>query len=225
MKPLSDKTLVNRDEVFKILEQIKDENNLEEYLEESIISNIEYYLPDIFSSIPKDTIEDELLNLYQLVLKWNSNKISKLTDEYAQQTQKEIEDIIKKVNKTLKKRNATTPKKIDRKPSQQIKQDIGTIKKYQEMVHRLYGARNKTTKEYTLFNAPKEIQQSYFNNQKVLKDIENSEFQIVTKSKYYETIKPTKTDIKTFMEDVRDKYNLKGVSFDIKQFIDSIQQI
>lgn len=106
------------------------------------------------------------------------------------------------------------------KPHIKIKKDINVIQKYQDMLHRLYGAKNKNTGRYELFNIPKELMDVYKLNKKLLEELEEKQFKIFSKYEYYEFPQANKNKIKEYLKKIRLKYKLNSLYE--KQLIDSI---
>ena len=52
------------------------------------------------------------------------------------------------------------------------------------MLTRIYGVLNKKTKEYALINAPKEVRENYTNNKKIINDLKEKKFKIISKYNY-----------------------------------------
>ena len=184
---------------FELFNQTVDKHKLRDYLENNTLVQIENYI-SLFEDIPITDIDIIFEELLERLFEYDTKKRKESIDSLINK-----EDLLEKV-----------------KPITQIKYDIQTIQKYQDMVLRLYGAKSKIDNSYVLFNAPKEIKENYKNNKIILNDLENKSFQIISKLKYYQSQKATKNEIKEILKDIKSRYSLLTKSLDIKTLIDSL---
>ncbi|BFU76923.1 hypothetical protein ALC152_01380 [Arcobacter sp. 15-2] len=154
-----------------------------------------------------------------------------ISDEKLTELIKSKEDeIIQKYQKKIEKLKG-------KKPSVQIKKDIKILndslnktKLVQDMIIRLYGSRHRETEEVQFLNIPKAVYKTYYaneesllNTQKMIKDLKNEEFSIISYMKYT-SLKRTKEPLKKYLKDVRAKYKLKNVSQIENEMISSFSQ-
>lgn len=152
------------------------------------------------------------------------NKIREESENASENKINELIDIKKDyITKSYKKEG---DKLKGEKPTVIIKKDLKIIKdlqkqiiNFQQMAERLYGTKSKKTDEWFFFNVPEEIYDTYMknktiiqNNKKLIYDLENKEFNIISKYNYYEFENPSKTPIKEYLESIRKKYSLENVS-------------
>lgn len=180
--------------LIDLFNKVIDKNNIRDYIEDDTIKAVEDNIK-IFENIPKENIENVFENLLEKLFEFDTQK-------------REIE--------------FDTQKRETIKPVTQIKQDIKTIQNYQDMIIRLYGAKNKINGSFSLFNAPTEIKEIYNNNIAILKDLQDKSFKIISKLKYYQSEPITKNDIKEFLNEIVTQYKLKNITLDKKQLIDRI---
>lgn len=173
----------------------------------------------------KKKINIEVLN------ELREEEISKMEDKIKKESKNATKDKIRElINIKKKDINTYFDKEInkleDKKPTIIIQEDLKTIKdfqkqiiNFQQMAERLYGSKSKKTDEWHFLNIPKEIFDTYTknkiiiqNNEKLIKDLENKEFKIISKYNYYEFKNPSKTPIKEYLINIRREYSLKNVS-------------
>lgn len=201
------------DEAYDILQTILDDPNmfkdntngirLRDYISEENLYAVELNI-GFFENVPKEDLSKVLEHFLELLFYYEID-----LGHYNL-------DINRRVNKTK------ILLKIDKpptRPSIQIERDINLLKAYQEMVHRLYGAENKKDGSYAFLNIPDELYQNYLNNIKIIDDLEQKKFKLVSKLKYYEMEAPSKTELRNYLKELRMKYNLKGVSLEEDQLI------
>ena len=188
---------MDAERLIDIFYEIIDSNQAREYFEDTTLTNTENNLEDFFGNAPTDAIRNILEDFVSILFKYDTGKRN--------------DDLYKFIRKEPEK-----------KPITQINQDIATIKKYQEMIQRLYGGKSKKDGNYSLFNPPKEIKENYFNNIKILDDLQSQKFKTISKIRYYEFEKTTKQPIKDFLVSINERYNLQIKSTELKTYIDSL---
>lgn len=193
------------------------EYTLRDYLEDKTIKAIEDNII-FFDDIPKNELSQVFEELLEILFRYDTNKRSLVTSKQFS----EIEKIIKEIDKGTNLFHDYISNEPEKKPINQLKQDITTIQKYQLMIERLYGGTSKKDDTYIFINIPTEISQTYQTNKKIIIDLETRVFEIIPRRKYYPTKKQTKTEIKIFLDDLVVKYNLKNITDYKKPLIDSI---
>lgn len=168
---------------------------------ECIEINIEF-----FKDIPEENLKEVLIDFLELLIKYESD----LTWEYFNDN--------------------FTRKILDRndkykKPTDQKKQDINAIKKYQEVIERIYKIR-KISKAGIIKIIPEDvpdyIYETYKENQKLINELETNDYKIISKHSYEKNKKVNKNEIKAFLENTIKVYSLEKVSLLKKQLIDSL---
>jgi len=101
-------------------------------------------------------------------------------------------------------------KRYKKKPSLQISEDLNIIKRFKETFRRISSIETK-----------KDLPNLYKVLDKITKDLEDKDFNIIDKSKYYRPERPNKKQFKEFFKVIRKKFNLKGVSLEEQQMINS----
>ena len=182
--------------LIDLFNKVIDKNNIRDYIEDDTIKAVEDNIK-IFENIPRENIENVFENLLEKLFEFNTQKRNASITLFVQ-------------------------KRETIKPVTQIKQDIKTIQKYQNMIIRLYGVKNKINGSFSLFNAPTEIEVIYNNNIAILQDLQDESFKIISNLKYYQSEPITKINIKKFLKDIIAEYKLTNITLDTKQLIDSI---
>ena len=189
-----------------------------DYLEDNTIKAIEDNI-NFFDDIPKNELSQVFEELLEILFRYDTNKRSAVMFKQFS----EIEKIKKEMDEGANLfQGFKILNKPEKKPINQIKQDITTLQKYQLMIERLYGIKSKKDGTYIFMNIPTEISQTYQTNKKIIIDLETQVFEIISRGKYYPTKKQTKTEIKIFLDDLVVKYNLKNITDYKKPLIDSI---
>jgi len=194
---------------------------VKDYISEDNIFIIETNI-DFFKDIPLSRLKGVFEKLLELIYYYSNEKFNK--------SQKDFEKKYKEFTSLYKNNRNPTVKEIDKvaiqsteKPIRKILKDLKIMKQYRDMIINMYGIRHKTKDTYLFFNMPKEISVVYEQNEKMIKDIEDKEFKIISKYKYYDGFTPSKTKIRDFLEEIKNKYNLRNISLIQKQLIDTIK--
>lgn len=189
--------MIEAREVFdKILcEEVEDGEILGDYIESE---DLESYLV-VFDKVPDTDKEEVLREFIELIFNYQS-----WTGSF--------------MKKFYKERLPTLYGHA--KPQREIDKDLNTLREYAAMIRRLYGLGKGGD---LLMNIPEELSASLKTTKRLISDLENKEFNIIHRSKYYDPQDPTKTDLKAFLKRTRIKYNLN--STDAKQLLDAIKPI
>lgn len=203
---------MNATELFYILLEEKIDNS--EYLVKEFVNyeELEYKLA-FFDDVADEDKKEILIEFIHLVINYQSESNNRFFNSSIKKNKEE---------KILAKTKFRGKIPYQKKPHEKINDTIKIIEEYQSMIHRLYGSQSKIDGTYLLFNPPKEIKENYFNNIKILDDLKNKNFKIISKGSCgYQLYHPSKNKIFTFLKDTRLKYNLNAN--DEKQLRDSIK--
>lgn len=223
---ISDENIDVLTKYIEFFENIPNEN-IYEVFGKFLTLIFEYEKAPYFFDIDKINMNIEKEVLTEL----RNEEIEEMIKDIEENSKNASEDNIKELI-NIKKTciNEYYDKKIEKlkpkKPSLVIKDDLSTIKnyqmqieKFQQMVERLYGAKSKINDELIFINIPKEMKDTYYknktiieDNKKLIDDLENQNFKIISKYNYYEIENPSKTPIQEYLKSIRKKYSLKNVS-------------
>ena len=195
---------------------------LKEYISEESILAIEYNI-DFFNHIPKDNLKKVLEDFIEIVFYYERDLYRYYTDSETQ-----IRALMAtKPDSSFFKLGDSTIRSIlfkDKKiPSKLKKDDLVILTKYQEMLSRLFPFQACNYPRMYINDSEKDISIIYDINQKLINDLKNEDFNIIDKSNYHKKQAPTKTNIKKFLQNIRHKYHLKGVSIEEKQLVDTLE--
>lgn len=187
--------MLRTEDVFKDI-LLQDDGNgdgytLGDYIE---TEHIETYLC-FFDSVPDTDKKEVLENFINFIYEYQSGK----------------DDFTKEIYESY------IPSQKHLKPQREIDKDLNTLKEYAAMLRRLYGLGKGGG---LLMNIPEEVHTALMTTERLISDLENKEFKVIGRSKYFNQKDPTKNDLRAFLKDTYQKYNLK--SMDAKQLLDAI---
>ena len=215
------------EESYEILQQVLDssvddieEEIVRDYISNKAIETLEFNVK-FFRDIPKSDLVEILRELISLI---HSNEYH----NYNLDPFPELREAYEEKHPNYNKRNPKV------RPTIQLGKDIKTIKEFKETFKRLFNVdpHNKGKDKWfpiLIFKDDdpfkKELHKFYKGIKKLLNDLEKEEFKIISKSNYYQTNLKSKKNIEDFLKDIKNKYELKGISLELKQIKDSLPNI
>jgi len=209
------------DELYKILEEALDSNFdddeeavLRDYISDEAIEALEWNIK-FFRDIPKSNLLEIFTELMFLISE--NEHYNHIIDPFS-----ELRKAYEEKHPNPNKRNS----KI--RPTIQLKRDIKTMKNFQDMFKRLFNMNPKSDSVLVAILEDDDpfkykLHGFYKGMKKLLNDLETEEFKIISKSNYYQTRLPkSKSNIEEFLKNIQTKYNLKGVSLELKQIKDNL---
>ena len=202
-------------------ETIEDSNyKVREIISEEFIHAIECNI-EIFNDIPSEDIKTVFEDLLTLVHKYELKAFNKDTENmiigYG---------IVCDAVKNKKYENEESSEKLissirakKKKPIIKIKQDLKVLKDYQKTICKLFGIKILDKKKVMFVSTPENIITIFEDNQKLINDLEAKEFKIISKYNYYDANKTSKSEIISFFNNLKDKYNLRNITYDINELI------
>ena len=208
-------SLLNGSDLFKD----NDEEILRDYISVKSIEAIELNM-NFFTDIPKADTREVFGDLLSLIFKYEQELYyayfpMNVMIRKRRKIQKETP------NKQIKLFDLVSNKKKEIRPISKINQDLKLLKKYKNMLDRLFNSSQKVDKFITI-NVHNDIHTLYEINNKLIEDLEKKEFEIIKSDNYYDVEVPSKIEIKNFLKNIKSKYSLKNVSLDEKHLHDNI---
>ena len=208
-------SLLNGSDLFKD----NDEEILRDYISVKSIEAIELNM-NFFTDIPKADTREVFGDLLSLIFKYEQELYyayfpMNVMIRKRRKIQKETP------NKQIKLFDLVSNKKKEIRPISKINQDLKLLKKYKNMLDRLFNSSQKVDKFITI-NVHNDIHTLYEINNKLIEDLEKKEFEIIKRDNYYDVDVPSKIEIKNFLKNIKSKYSLKNVSLDEKHLLDNI---
>ena len=175
---------------------------------------------NFFTDIPKADTREVFGDLLSLIFKYEQELYyayfpMNVMIRKRRKTQKETP------NKQIKLFDLVSNKKKEIRPISKINQDLKLLKKYKNMLDRLFNSSQKVDKFITI-NVHNDIHTLYEIDNKLIEDLEKKEFEIIKRDNYYDVDVPSKIEIKNFLKNIKSKYSLKNVSLDEKHLLDNI---
>ena len=210
----------------EILDSILDEEAypgskelVRDYISKESIKAIETFM-DFFKDIPDTEVREVFEHLLSLIYNYEFNiwYVYAPINVYARQGTKRQKQ---RPNKEIKLSELLLQGKREARPTTKINQDLELLKKYKNMLDRLFNKSKDENKFFTL-GVDKDVITLYETNNRLIEDLEKKGFKIISKESYYEPEPTSKKDIKDFLNRVAVTYSLKNVSHDKKNLIDNI---
>ncbi len=195
-----------------------DEEILRDYISKKSIEAVELNM-NFFTDIPETDIREVFEDLLSLIFKYE-RELYYAYSPINMMTRNSVKIQKKTPNKQIKLFDLFQNKKKEVRPIEKIKKDLRLLKKYKGMLDRLFNSSHETD-EFITLNVHSDIHTLYDINNKLIKDLEKKEFEIIRRDTYY-NIETSKIKIKNFLKNIKSKYSLKNVSLDEKHLIDNI---
>ncbi|CAA6821289.1 MAG: Unknown protein [uncultured Sulfurovum sp.] len=208
--------MLSNDELLTLFHSILDAKEhgetLREHISDENIRVIENYI-DFFRDIPKCDLKEVLEDFMVLVFRYER--------DVSYQNHRNMMNNLQKFEETKNAFDMFEPKSSKKKrPITQLDQDVKVLKKCKDVLKKLLDVKvGKQGKEVILFATSKnsnpyreQLPSIYQGIKKIIDDLENEKFELFYRSKYYKDDEPSKVEIKKFLKDTKEKYNLKKVS-------------
>ncbi|MGV6830346.1 MAG: hypothetical protein ACWA5P_02130 [bacterium] len=199
---------------------------LKEHITDENLCTIECNI-GLFSGIPKEDLKGILEEFMVLIFRYERDMF--ISEHHKFMTFISNLDEARKSNSNIDSPTdlLKKPKKKIR-PSTQLTQDIKTLEKSKEFFERVLNIQKLGDSGLTMRflrvddQQKKDLSDLYDVLDDILKDLKEKKFNIIKRSAYYDNGEPNKVEIKSFLEKVIEKYELKNISLYKKMLVDNL---